>query len=492
MKARISKGNIMLQKIIPAIIILAGIALRLYVYTDNRNLWTDEVNIALNIFEKGFGELAVGLDYKQYAPPVFLWITKLNALIFGYGEQALRLYPLLTGIASLLLLYSIARKSFSAYSTWYVLLLLATGIFYLRYSTELKQYMPDAFISLLLVWLALRVKMAAYTPKRFVLIWLVAGSIAIWSSMPSVFVLAGVGCYYLSSLIRRSSYKKYFHLLLVCSLWLVQFLIYYYLVLQQHIQSDYLVSYHEKYFLFATPTDAAQWTHNKDLIKAILEQTFSSNSIVLLFNIVLSVLGVVLLILKKDKKIWLFLAPVLLMLAAAALNQYSLIPRLALFAMPLILLLAGAGLDVLFVRNPALIKVGAGLLCITALISTKPLQVINEPLREEQVTEAMDYAIKKGITGDELYVYTGAGNAFRYYTNIHPDKENLQSIRGAYIIPDGIDAIQLADITPDTVALLYTIPFDSYHFKKVFSNNMQLTDSFETDGSSVFIFRKPL
>src|SRR5690606_20568037 len=81
-------------------LIAIGIILRLYVYFQNRNLIIDEANVARNIAERGFAALALPLDYAQYAPPVFLWITKFFTMLFGMGEMALRLYPLLCGIAS--------------------------------------------------------------------------------------------------------------------------------------------------------------------------------------------------------------------------------------------------------------------------------------------------------------------------------------------------------------------------------------------------------
>lgn len=486
------KGKKYLLHIVPAIIIMAGIVLRLYVYIDNRNLWTDEVNIALNIFDKDFAGLAAGMDYMQYAPPVFLWLVKLGTMLFGYGEKALRLWPLLSGIASVFLLYSIARKNFTTVSTWYILAILATGTFYLRYSTELKQYMPDAFFALLLVYVALRLDIIRYSSRRFVGVWLLAGSIALWSSMPAVFMLSGVGCYYMATLIKERRYKKFFPLLFVSSLWLVQFLLYYFFVLQRHIQTERLVSYHEKYFPFALPATAEQWTHNRELLKVILANTFNGANAVILFNLVLIFGGVVLLMLKKSRKIWLLLTPVLLMLIAAALRQYSLIPRLTLFAMPLLLLLAGAGLDILFVRNPKLIKGLGAVICIIVFLNTRPLDIFSDPIREEQLTESMDYAIEHDITGDELYVYTGAVNSFRYYTTIHPGKSKWKQLQSAYMINDGTNLAQLSYTFRDTAALLYTIPFDSYHTKNVFSNAMQRVDSFETAGSSIYIFRKPL
>ena len=98
------------MRILALALLVAGIGLRIYIYLQNRNLIIDEANIACNIYERGFMALLQPLDYYQYAPPSFLWITKLSSLLFGMDEMELRLYPLLCGIADLLLFYKILRQ----------------------------------------------------------------------------------------------------------------------------------------------------------------------------------------------------------------------------------------------------------------------------------------------------------------------------------------------------------------------------------------------
>ena len=135
-------------------IIAAGIVTRIIVLLQNRDLIIDECNIARNIYERGFAGLAQPLSYEQYAPPVFLWMVKLFTVLFGMGEQVLRLYPLLTGFAAIIMLYLILKELTSLRSLWYPLALFVVAHMFIRYSTEVKQYMPDIFISLSLIWLA--------------------------------------------------------------------------------------------------------------------------------------------------------------------------------------------------------------------------------------------------------------------------------------------------------------------------------------------------
>ena len=97
-------------KILIALVIAGGIIARLVVYLQNRNLIIDEANVTRNLFERGFAQLLQPLSYEQYAPPVFLWIEKLNTILFGFSEYTLRLYPLLTGIAAIFVMLAILKR----------------------------------------------------------------------------------------------------------------------------------------------------------------------------------------------------------------------------------------------------------------------------------------------------------------------------------------------------------------------------------------------
>src|SRR5690606_25656480 len=104
--------------------IALGIVFRIVIYFQNRNLIIDEANIARNIVERDFAGLAKPLYYEQYAPPIFLWITKLSTLLFGTSELAFRLFPFLCGIVGLILLYVLLKKFAANAAAWYPLFLM--------------------------------------------------------------------------------------------------------------------------------------------------------------------------------------------------------------------------------------------------------------------------------------------------------------------------------------------------------------------------------
>ena len=92
------------------VLVGAGIGLRLFHFLDNRSFWVDEIYLASSLVRMNFVELmAPALDYEQKAPIGFLWLVKLCVLTFGNSEMALRLIPLLAGVAALFLFVPVCR-----------------------------------------------------------------------------------------------------------------------------------------------------------------------------------------------------------------------------------------------------------------------------------------------------------------------------------------------------------------------------------------------
>ncbi|HEY7362621.1 MAG TPA: hypothetical protein VIE37_00835, partial [Methylomirabilota bacterium] len=91
------------------ILLVLGVALRLRAYLANRSLWLDESFLALNIINRPFAELRQPLEYVQAAPFGFLYAERLVVELLGASEYALRLLPLLCGIASVFIFWRIAH-----------------------------------------------------------------------------------------------------------------------------------------------------------------------------------------------------------------------------------------------------------------------------------------------------------------------------------------------------------------------------------------------
>lgn len=424
-----------LLRLFAILILTTGGVLRLIVYLQNRNLIIDEANLVRNIYERSFAGLATPLSYEQYAPPIFLWIVKLCASTLGYSELALKIYPFFAGIAALFIFYLLLRLLIGGRVIWYAAVLFSVSPILIRYSSELKQYMPDVFITLSLLYLALKVQLKDKSVFRFVLLWFLIGSVAIWSCMPSAFILAGVGCYYGLQCLRKKDYKQLLPVVALSGLWVMQFLCYYLIILKPQISSSYLQNFHQYDFLFATPSNGGEWMHNWSVFNRLVKQ-FADVDWFVHLNVLFMVIGVFVLVGKYLDRAGLLLVPIVSLLIAAALNQYSLLPRVALFSLPLLLLLAVAGLDWL-AYSKFLVLRAAVIVMMAACAYAGINHTLNtgRPYKFEQLTEGFEYLRQEHISGDYVYLHHASGAAFRYYTQIHPDREKWNDFKTAEVLP---------------------------------------------------------
>lgn len=416
-------------------IIALGIVLRIAVYLQNRNLFLDEANLARNICYRNYAQLTLPLSFEQYAPPLFLWILKLSTSIFGYGEMAFRIYPLLTGIAALIMLYKVLQEFVPTSRAWYPLSLMAYSYVMVRYSSELKQYMPDAFVALGLIWLALKVDINRYKPGRFTLLWLVAGSLAIWASMPAVFILPGIGLYYLTQAFKG---KKYKYVAVICFAglcWIMQFAYYYITVLQPQVNSQYLQEFHRPFFLFAIPKNLEELKHNIEVLNAVLGEVTGFTALSLGFNILLICVGFIVFAKRETFRSLLVLLPLVLVILAAALNKYSLIPRVAIFTMPLMLIMIGKGLNILLRTRYGSIKLAVVLIAVFCVVKQSSIDMLWKSAEVEQMTDVLKFLQQKGVKyGNQVYVHNGARPAFIYYTQIHPEIAQWKDYNTAHLL----------------------------------------------------------
>lgn len=419
-----------LLKILALLILLAGVVFRVWVYLEDRNLIIDEANVARNIYERGFVGLAKPLSYEQYAPPIYLWLTKLSTILFGMGELALRLYPFICGLLACYVLYKLIHKLMPVQGLWYPILLFALSPIFIRYSSELKQYMPDVLIALLLIYIALSVNITKYKVGRFVLLWASLGTVAVWASMPSVFILAGVGCYYITQSIQQRRYKFIIWSVVVSAIWLLQFLIYYLLILKPQVSSSYLQNFHHYDFLFATPSSPKEWEHNWKVFSELMRQFEGKYAYVHSINVGFLLAGIIMMVKRNMPLAILFAVPILSLMGAAAFDQYSLMPRVSLFIIPVFIVVVGYGFSELFYLKNMLVKL---LLVAFALYGSGcTLSLLKKhTFKYEEIEEGMQFIKDHKLPAAAVSIYHSSIPAFKYYTEMHPDKEQWASLKDA-------------------------------------------------------------
>ncbi len=473
------------------IAILLGVILRIVVFLQCNGMYVDEANIARNVFERGYAGLLCPLNYEQYAPPVFLWLTKSSTIVFGLSEYGFRLYPLICGLLSLFFMYAVLKCYVKGTSIWYVLLLLAVGPIYVRYAVAAKQYVPDMFIGLIIVWLALLNRVEKKSGIRLFVLWTLVGSAAIWSSMPSVFILAGVGCFYMSDIFKYRYFDKIWFLLGAGSIWLVQFALYYFIILKPQANSDYLQNFHKEYF-FYFPTNLKILQKDIDLFLSLFANVGGHQVLSMILNIGCIIVGAVYLFRRDLSKLVLLIVPLIALMSAAMMHQYSLIPRLTLFAMPLLLVLISIGFQKLLENKFFVFRFAIVTCAVICFINFNALRYFAQPMQEEEIKQSLTFLMKEGIDGQQLYVQNLAWPGYKYYTDIHPNKGAILTLRGAHILNWDANWDSLSRTFPARMAVIYCWDeSDKINMENAFKGEDILpTDSNKVKGSSAYIYTR--
>lgn len=386
-------------------LIALGLLLRLRQYLANRSLWLDEAMLALNIIQKDVWGLFGKLDYEQGAPLGFLLLEKLAATLLGDGERALRLLPLLAGCASLILFYLLARKILNTPGLLTALALFALSPTLIYYSSEVKQYSADVFITLLLLFIFTRHESLPSRHSAFI-IHHSAFLLAPWFSHPAIFVLAAIG---LTLLLENR--RNPLPTLALGAGWLVSFGALYFVSLRGLSGNEFLRGYWQEYFR-ANP------------LHALLGLFANPGGLTAFAPILLAAMlfGVGMLFARQRKAAGSLLLVFLFAGAASWMQLYPFAGRMILFIIPLVYIFLAAAVDWLwnsFPRprflSPLLALALAGFLLYSPLIVSAERFV--SPKFPEHIRPTMAYLNANLKPGDTLYVYNWALPAFRYYAD---------------------------------------------------------------------------
>lgn len=426
-----------------AALILLGVVLRLRPYFAGRSLWLDEAMLALNIVQRDFGGLLKTLDYNQGGPVGFLLLEKLTITLLGNNELTLRLIPLLAGCAALLLFALLLRQMLGKPGTFIAVALFAVSAPLIYYSSEVKQYSSDVFITLLLLWLAVKnlftTENAESTEKNkgkaslFSLLstfsvrsvanfsLLVTGAIAIWCSHPALFVLTGIGGTFLLQALVQKDREQLKTTLLMLALWAASFAALYFVSLRGLVANTFLLDYWREYFMPLPPWN--NWMWFPETWRAIIEFPVGL-TVWWPFPAALMLLGLISL-LRHRLPFGLLLALTLLAtLAASALGKYPFVGRLILFSAPLFIALLAAGVDEVcrWLQRPRGLRIIVGAAIAVGLLYTpftSAAQNFISPKYPEHIRPALAYLRENRKPGDTIYVYYWAVPAFRYYAPLY-------------------------------------------------------------------------
>jgi|GEM_PF-2409268 len=231
-------------QLVSLFIIGLGVFLRTLRYFENTSLYMDEAYVALGFINVSWHDLfahqPIFPDQPQRALGFYL-IEKALVSTLGNHELVLRLFPFFSGILSLPLFNILCRKYLPPAAATVALLFFALSDQLIYFSAELKQYSTDVLVTISLFLFYERFRPRLATIKGNVRLGEV-GSVAIWFSHTSIFVLAGFGVARVARAFQRRNKQALGLLLIPAVMWVVNLLLIYKLSLRNMSKNEYLLA----------------------------------------------------------------------------------------------------------------------------------------------------------------------------------------------------------------------------------------------------------
>lgn len=484
------------------IIILVGIVLRLVQYYINRSLWLDESSLALNILNRSYPELLKPLNFYQSAPVGFLFIEKLNEQLLGSNEFALRLFPLIAGVASLLLFYVLARQVLRKESVLIALALFTLSGPLIYYSSEVKQYSSDVAFTLALLIAAFHFYSHKPNPLSILLFGLM-GAAAIWFSNPSIFVLCGIGTVLTAIYLLRKDWTALGRSAVIFSLWSISILAYYVAIISQQRNSglvDFMKKCWKNSFMPLIPSSISdfQW------YSASFFSMFSEpGGFVLIGVAAMAFLTGCICMFRRSRNIFLILlSPVAITLLVSGFKMYPFTGRFLLFLTPILLLLIAEGAEHVMhrtgIETPAIGSILIGLLFFHPLVHAAQNLITLSPYEtrtNEDIKTVLKYVKDHKKTGDTVYSSFFARNPFEFYAKSYGfDEEGY--IKGNWLRNDKSNAKKEINRVrdKDRVWFLFTHTttatgkYEEDSFLYELDSFATKLDYFKSEGASLYLY----
>jgi len=409
-----------LQAALVLLVIFLGTTLRLERYLANTSLWFDEAWPANVIIESSISDLLKPPrpgPWSLHTLPGYNALQKISCIIFGPNEFSQRLVSLLAGIATLPLVYLVARRWLSLALSTLALSLMAICEYLIHSSCQAKQYSLDVMVSLLLVLAALRFQESLFRVRRL-LILAIIGILAMWFSHPGVFVVAGIGLGLFMKAALLRNMRQVVPLIVVGTCWVASFAFSYYFFSRAAIVAHPgLKKFWVAFFmpsLFTSPTEALEWTKNTILSIFRNPIGFTLPLLAALFWI----LGIIWFWRKDRFALALVLMPLILVLVASNLKLYPIHPNLILFMVPMFILTVVNGVKLLVKPCGKRYLIAEGVMALILLYgpTCRAVKLFKSPPDREHLRPVLQYVHKHWRNGDTVYVYYSAYPAFRYYS----------------------------------------------------------------------------
>lgn len=403
-------------------LLFAGILLRLYHYLICRSLWVDEAMLGLNIVSASFRDLFTPLAYNQIAPIGFIFAEKIVTILFGTNEYALRAIPFFCSIGALFLFLHISKRILDQYAVIIAIGLFAFADGLISHAVEVKPYSVDVFVALILIFSFMNLVESNYA-RRYVIIILIAGSIAVWFSFPASLVLAAIGAVWAWQLVDKN--RKSCMVVLGCCIvaWLASFVSH--LLFTHHKINDLTMqTFWASGFmpLFPTKPNDFRW-YIETFFKVFKDEPMH------FFLPGLGgfsfIVGIISMHKKKVRLQMLFIMPIIIALITSGFHLYPFHSRLILFIVPFFVFFVSEGLRFIYSAIGQQSRLAANILIILVFLQPVAYQVhrLLNPYDGEEIKSVLEFVQEKIQKGNQLYIYYGAEPTFRYYRDRYKLKE---------------------------------------------------------------------
>jgi 4-amino-4-deoxy-L-arabinose transferase-like glycosyltransferase len=396
--------------LVPALVVV-GVSLRAAYYLINPSVSADEADLALNLMHRSYGDLFGRLYFDQAAPPGFLVLQKLSIGAFGSSTYALRLVPLLAGVAAVLSIYPVATRIAGRRAATLTLALVAFSTPLVTYAATNKQYSLDAAVTLGLY--ALLVAIRARLDRARAVLLAVVGAASVAFCFAAAFVLPAI---WIALVVDRGRARRRDQLAMlaaVAAAWSCA-LAAAYLLTQTSIEQV-------RRSAGSAPTSGplALQTFG-GIVRELLSLPSASPVVragITLAGLVLAVVGVRALVRRSLAFVGVFLVAAAAGFLAAVVGLYPAFQRTFIFVAPSLLLLVATGGELLLTRGrPWALRAVTGLVLVTLLVAAavetgRLLRPSVATARAAALTSLVEHA----RAGDSLYVPRTAQTTFRYY-----------------------------------------------------------------------------
>jgi len=400
------------------ILVLIGVILRFWAYLADTALYLDEILLSYSILNLPLADLLTRpLPLDQVAPLGFLLVERCSVTIFGQNEFALRLFPFVCAIVSLILFRRLAERVLTGVGPTVALFVFAIGFPFIRYAVVVKQYELDVMAAILLMLIAFNLRERRATTKRLLLFGLV-GFAVISLSQASVLVMAGLGFAFAVDWLMSRDENALRALLFTVPLWAAASVLAVIIGVRSMTPSTrtFMDDFWAGGFI-PLPFRGASALH---WFWESLTSLFSDLTLLRYrwpgVFVVVALVGVIVLW-RRSRSVALFLlCQFTIAIVAAVAQQYPLRGRLTLWLLPAALLAIAAGAEWIRTRADSLHAIVGAIFLVALLVpSVIALAEAPPPYEIEHHKDFLSYLQKNRRPGDIVYVFPLPSIGVRFY-----------------------------------------------------------------------------